>query len=236
MRLLPLFHLKKLQKHKRHQYHHHIHKLIHHLHHKHNISRKTLFYVKEYGPHSNVAKTIVKESIKVLILASVISSLGGLALERVKFLFVSLVPLIIMFPALNDMIGDYGTILASRFSTMLHEGKIRGSWWKHRELKELFLQVLIISLLTTSLSLGLSFFVAQFSSYHVDFVHGLKIFIAVFLDALLLIILLFFISVAGGLYFYHKKEDPNNLLIPLVTSVADFGNIVILSLLIVALF
>lgn len=236
MRLLPSFHLKKLQKHKRHQYHHHIHKLVHHLHHKHNISRKTLFYVKEYGQHSNVAKTIIKESIKVLILASVISSLGGLALERVKFLFVSLVPLIIMFPALNDMIGDYGTIFASRFSTMLHEGKIRGAWWKHRELKELFFQVLLISLLTTSLSLGLSFLAAQFSSHQVDFMHGLKIFIAVFLDALLLVILLFFISVAGGLYFYHKKEDPNNLLIPLVTSVADFGNIVILSLLIVTLF
>lgn len=236
MRFLPSLHLKKLQKHKRHKYHRHIHKLVHHLHQKHNISKKTLFYVKEYGPHSNVAKTIFKESIKVLILASVISSLGGLALERVKFLFVSLVPLIIMFPALNDMIGDYGTILASRFSTMLHEGKIHSKWWKNRELKELFLQVFIISLLTTGLSLGLSFIAAQFSSHQIDFAHGVKIFIAVFIDAMLLIILLFFISVVGGLYFYHKKEDPNNLLIPLVTSVADFGNIVILSLLIVVLF
>ena len=56
------------------------HPLAHHLHHKHKISRKTLFYVKEYGPHTNVPKTIIKESFKILLLASLVSSFGGLGL------------------------------------------------------------------------------------------------------------------------------------------------------------
>jgi len=49
--------LEILRKIKRHKYH----PLVHKLHRKHNISKKTLFYVKEYGPHTNVPKTIIKE-------------------------------------------------------------------------------------------------------------------------------------------------------------------------------
>src|SRR3990167_2010559 len=96
-------HLQKLQKIKREKYH----PLIHKIHKKHKISRKTLFYVKEYGPHTNVPKTIIKESIKILLFASIISSFGGLALENIKTIFISITPLIILLPILNDMIGDY---------------------------------------------------------------------------------------------------------------------------------
>ena len=65
------------------------HPLVHEIREKHNISKKTLLYVKEYGPHSNVPKTIVKESIKILLFASILSSVGGFALENIKEVFVS---------------------------------------------------------------------------------------------------------------------------------------------------
>src|SRR3989344_4456058 len=116
-----LQHLRKLQKIKRKKHH----PLIHQIHQRHKISKKTLFYVKEYGPHSHVPRTIIRESIKILIFASVLSSLGGLALEHIKAIFVSVLPLIILLPTLNDMVGDFGTIIASRFSTMLHENWIK---------------------------------------------------------------------------------------------------------------
>ena len=114
-------HLEKLRKVKRSLYH----PLIHKIHKKHKISKKTLFYVKEYGPHSNVPRTIIRESIRILLLASVISSFGGFALEDIKAIFIPIIPLVILLPTLNDMIGDYGTIVSCRFSTMLHEGKIK---------------------------------------------------------------------------------------------------------------
>ncbi|HLC55885.1 MAG TPA: hypothetical protein VJJ23_01485, partial [Candidatus Nanoarchaeia archaeon] len=62
--------LEKLRKIKRESYHH----LIHKLHRKHKLHKKTLFYIKEYGKHSNVPKTIIKESIKILLIASIVSS------------------------------------------------------------------------------------------------------------------------------------------------------------------
>ena len=109
--------LNKLTSIKRHRHH----PLLHHLHKKHGISRKTLLYIKEYGPHSHVARVIIKESLKVLLLASILSAFGGFALESVKHAFIAILPLVVLLPALNGMIGGYGTIFSSRFSTLLLE-------------------------------------------------------------------------------------------------------------------
>jgi len=208
------------------------HPLIHKIHKKHNISKKTLFYVKEYGPHSHVPRTILKESLKILLLASIISAFGGLALESIKLIFISIIPLLIMLPALNDMIGDYGTIISSRFSTMLHEGKLNRKWLANEELKNLFIQVLIIATITTLLSAGIAFSISYFSGYSLSHSIALKILFITLIDVLLLVNLLFVTSIMAGIYFYKKQEDPNNFLIPITTSVADFGNMILLAILI----
>jgi len=212
------------------------HPLVHKIHRKHKISRKTLFYIKEYGPHTNVSKTIIKESIKILLFASIISSFGGLALEYVKEIFLSFTPLIILLPVLNDMIGDYGTIVSSRFSTMLHEGKIRKKLLQNLELRRLILQISIISIATTILSVIISLFISGLPDYSYIAKISFKIFLIAIIDTLLLLVILFLIAISFGLYFYRKGEDPNNFLIPLSTSVADFGNMIILSILVILFF
>ena len=212
------------------------HALVNKIHKKYNISKKTLFYVKEYGPHTNVSRTIIRESIKILLFASIISSFGGLALEHIKIVFVSIMPLLILMPALNDMVGDYGTIVSSRFSAMLHEGKIRGKWWKSKELKELFFQVLIISVLTTFLGSVIASVVSGFSGYDFNWVNVSKILFITTFDAVFIVGILFLISVFAGIYFYKKSEDPNNFLIPIVTSIADFANMIVLAGMVILLF
>ena len=225
-------HLEKLRTIKKKEYH----PLIHKIHKKHKISRKTLFYVKEYGPHTNVPRTIIKESAKLLVFASIISSFGGLALENIKIIFVSIMPLIILLPILNDMIGDFGTIVSSKFSTMLHENKVNKKWWINMELRKLFLQVVIISLLMTLISFAMAFSVSIFSGYALNTKIILKIFLVEIIDVFLLVNILFLIAILAGIYFYKKKEDPNNFLIPITTSVADFGNMIILSALVILFF
>lgn len=69
--------LERVRKVRRHEHH----PVLHHVHRKYGISRKTLFYMKEYGPRSHVAHVIVRESLKILIIASVISSIGGISLQ-----------------------------------------------------------------------------------------------------------------------------------------------------------
>ncbi len=225
-------HLEKLRAIKRKHYH----PLIHKIHKKHKISKKTLFYVKEYGPHTNVSKTILKESIKILILASIISSLGGLAIENIKTIFIPLIPLVILLPSLNSLVGSYGVIISSHFSTMLHEGKVREKWWKNKEIRKLSAQILIISIITTLISSSLALSISVFSNYNLTVSSVSKVFLITILDVVIIVSIILFVSIYAGLHFYKKKEDPNNFLIPITTSIADFGNMILLSGLILLLF
>ena len=225
-------HLEELRNLKREKYH----SLIHKIHKKHKISKKTLFYVKEYGEKSKAFKTIIKESVKILLLASIISSLGGFAIENIKNYFILIMPLIILLPTLNDMLGDYGTIISSRFSTMLHEGKIKKNFLKNKELKELIFQIFIIALIMGFFSIVAALTISNFFGYNASINIAVKIIIIILVDIILLVGILFLISIIGGLYFYRKGEDPNNFLIPITTSVADLGNMMILLILLTLFF
>lgn len=212
------------------------HPLIHHIHKIHKISKETLLYVKEYGPHSNVAKTIIKESIKVLIFASMLSAIGGFTLEKIKTLFVSIVPLIIMLPVLNDMIGDYGTIISSRFSTMLHEGLITKNLRNNKELKRLFWQIFSVAMIMAFASALCSLVIAHYAGYNSSMITSWKIVLITLIDVSILITLLFFLAIIAGVYLFKREEDPNNFLVPITTAVADFGNMMILAALVILLF
>ncbi len=209
----------------------HYHPLIHKIHREHKISKKTLFYIKEYGPNANVPKRIIKESIKILFFASIISSVGGLALEHLKTTLVSLMPLLVLIPVLNDMIGDYGTIISSKFSTLLHT-KRDNRWWIDKELKKLFLQIMVVSIFTTIFSTTLALVITSFMSEAPKML-VYKLFFITIIDVIILVSILFLIAIVSGIYIYRRNEDPSNFLIPITTSVADFANMIILSALVV---
>lgn len=191
--------------------------------------------MKEYGEHSNVLKTILKESIRIIIFASIISSLGGLALENIKSIFISLMPLIILLPTLNDMIGDYGTIVSSTFSTMLHKGEVKKKWWTP-EVQEMFMQIIIVAGITAFLSATIALAISKYYGAVIDAVFAFKVFFITIIDVMVLVCLLFITSIYAGLYYFNKKEDPNNFLIPITTSIADFGNMIVLTVLIILFF
>src|SRR3989344_4569845 len=217
-------HLEELRNLKREKYH----PLIHNIHKKHKISKKTLFYVKEYGQKSSAFKTIIKESVKILLFASIVRSLGGFAIENVKNYFILLIPLIILLPTLNDMLGDYGTIISSRFSTMLHEGKIKSDPSKNKEMIKMYKQILAVAMLTGIFSASIALLISTHSGYEATPEIILKILLIIAADIIIIVSLLFLIAVNVGWRMHKKEEDPNNFLIPITTSLADFGNMVIL--------
>lgn len=225
-------HLEKLRRVKKSRYHH----LTHKLHKKYRISKKTLLYAKEYGPHTNILKTIIKESILVLLFASVLSSFGGFALENIKTVFVSIIPLIILLPVLNDMIGNFSIIISSRFATLLHEGRDETKWYKDKEVTTLLFQIVFISIFMAILSSCTASAVSYFAGYALNKSIVYKVILISVIDVLLLVCILFLVAVSAGLYFYRKNEDPDNFLIPITTSIADFGNMILLAVLVVLFF
>ncbi len=219
---------------KRHKHH----PVIHSIHRKHKISYKTLFYMKEYGTKSHVASVIIKESLKILIIAAIISSVGGVGLENVREKLVTIIPLLIMLPALNDMIGDYGTIVSSKFTSMLYTGKIdiRKSVLKSEEMKNLMKTLFAIALIMSLYIGAVSYGMAYYSGFPFNPLIFLKIMAVSVMCTMILVGIIFMASVASGIYIYRKKEDPNNFLVPITTSLADFGSMLLFAFIVVRLF
>ncbi len=176
---------------------------------------------------------IIHESTGILLIASVISMFGGIGLELMRTKLAFLVPLIILMPALNDMIGDFGAIIASRFTLMLFEKEIHEKkWWRERPLHHLFMVILGIGILAAIYVAVLSYFIAVAKGFPFDLVMIQKVILISVIATILLVCILFAVSIIGGFYVYRKKHDPDNYLIPIATALADFGSMIMLTLLI----
>lgn len=208
------------------------HPLVHHVHKKHKISRKTLFYMKEYGPHSHVASVILKESVKIVIITSLVSSIGGIALQSVEEKIVAIAPLIILMPALNNLIGSFGTLISSKFTTLLYTGKIPLARSKEHLLALMFMIAFISSIYLGIVSVLLgTFYGHPFSYTTLIEIVGISVFATILLVGFISII-----SIALGFYIFRKNEDPNNFLIPISTSIADLGSMTILAIMVLLFF
>jgi mgtE-like transporter len=178
----------------------------------------------------DLIKKIVKESLKILIIASIISSFGGIGFEALKLKLVTLAPLVVMVPALNDMIGDFGTIISSKFTLLLYQRKISKKWWASHELGDQFRIISTIALFA-ALYLSLSAIIISFIQGNpITIIEALKIIALAFMATATLVLAIFFIAIIGGLATYKRGADPNNILIPLTTSIADFCSLALFTL------
>ncbi len=183
-----------------------------------------------------LVKRILKESLRVLILASIVSSIGGIGFEAMKLKLVFLMPLLIMLPALNDMIGDFGIIVASKFSTLVRKKKISGTWWRSHALGEQFRIISSIALFAAFYLSVASLAIAHYRGALIDSIEALKIIAIGFMLVAVLVITIFVIAVVGGLWVYKRGGDTNTFLIPLTTSVADLASLLLFAVLVGFLF
>ncbi len=224
--------LKEIERLERRLHHSKLHKVktLHH------ISGHTLYCVKEYGKKSHVSHVIIKESIKMLILASVISSIGGIALQTIQQKIVTIMPLLILLPALNHMIGSFGIVASSKFTELVYLDKIRGSVWRSRDVRKLLSTIILIAAVS-SVYIGIV-------SYAISYLRGFPFTVALLMKILQLSIaatmvlvgIISFISIGFGMHICKKQEDPNNFLIPISTSIADLGSTAIYSAMVLLIF
>jgi mgtE-like transporter len=181
-------------------------------------------------------KTFV-ESALILVIAAILRSIGGLGVQSINEKIVSIMPLLIILPALNAVVGNFGGIISSRFTTLLYLGLIRkNNWHKSRRVRMLFKKTIICALI---ISVYISLVACVFSAlrgYEFKDIALLKVFVLVSTSVLILVVLIFFIAVTGGLIIHNLGHDPDNYLIPLTTSVSDLGGMIMLTILTILLF
>ncbi|MAG52891.1 MAG: hypothetical protein CMH62_02920 [Nanoarchaeota archaeon] len=179
--------------------------------------------------------TIIKESFRIIIFAAILSSLGGIGLELINEKLIAILPLLIIFPALNNMIGNFGTIISANFTTLLFTNQLRARW-KSKKLRELLRTLFITAFFSAIFLATLASLISWYKGFPMTSEIFFKILIIVLVCTAVLVTLICLIAVSAGFYYYHIKQDPDNKLIALSTSIADLGGLIIFSILIHIMF
>ncbi|MFO8020500.1 MAG: magnesium transporter [Promethearchaeia archaeon] len=175
-------------------------------------------------------KKIVKESFLIVVFSSIMGLFSGTVLSASEKVLYAFPILLLIIPSLNSLIGDLSTVLISRLTSHLYIGTIEPTIKFSERLKEDFLGLFYTVLVSLGLLIGLGYLIAI--NTNIKIVNPLLVIIILLITILFLFCSLFIFLFIGAIFLFNKGKDPNNLLIPLLTSLADFLTPFILILLI----
>lgn len=145
-------------------------------------------------------------------IASSISLIGGLGIEVVKEKLLAIVPLLIALPALNSLVGDYATLIAA------HAGDPEERTISKRDLAAALAPSILISIVFVLL---VSLVLAHQQGFDLDatFVFTFSSFV---IGAILgAVALMFLITFALDATLKNRPLNPDDVLIPVVTTISD---------------
>jgi cation transporter-like permease len=181
-------------------------------------------------PRERHIMRIIRESIGILIIASAISTAGGLGIEAISRKLVAILPLLVLMPALNDMVGDFGSIVSSRFTEMLFLRHIsERNWWRSPELRKLIRAIFTVAVIAAAYLGLLSYGLAMLQGYPFEPLRLLQVVAAALAVTLVIVTVLSSAAIAGGFWVYRRGHNPDNYLIPLTTALGDMASMAALA-------
>lgn len=165
-------------------------------------------------------KRILKESLIIVILSSMIGIFSGSLLSSNQNILYSYPIILLILPSLNSITGDLSTVLISRLTTHLYIGTISPKVQSSKRLIEDFIGLLLTLLLSliALFLIGYGFGIAT----GVKVVNPLLIIFIITLSVLILFAVMFIGLFISSIIIFRRGKDPNNFLIPFTTSLADF--------------
>jgi cation transporter-like permease len=145
-------------------------------------------------------------------LASTLCMVGGIGLEVVSDKLLPLVPLIIAVPGLNDTAGNYAAIIAAHAADPAERRLTR------RKLARAIARV--ISINVTGM-IALSLLIAVKRGYVLDVVFGIKFAAFVAIAICVVVAGIFGLTIILDKALEQHKLNPDDVLIPIVTALAD---------------
>lgn len=166
-------------------------------------------------------KKIISDSYRVLLAGVLIGLAAGYMLDVYSGRIAAII--LAMVPPINGIGGNVGSILGARLSSALHLGTVR---------PELRGQSTLKVNLVASASLGVIIFAFTgglfFASSLVTggaLLESLKVAIVFFGAGILLTGIISFTSVTSAFLSYTRGIDPDNVVIPVVTTVVDVAGV-----------
>jgi mgtE-like transporter len=172
-------------------------------------------------------KEIIKQSLPIIIFASVVSIFTGLILESNVNLILTYPILLLILPPFNNASGDIANTFTSRLSTNLHLGKIKPRW-RQIFLLENFTSSLLLRILI-SISLGI---VAHLAApfLNIPVIGLLRLITIILVSSFLSEFAMSFTAIFISFESYKRNLDPNNTTFPILTSLGDIIGVFILML------
>ncbi len=144
--------------------------------------------------------------------ASCISLIGGIGLEAVEDKLLPLIPLIIALPALNTMVGDYAAIIAAHASDPAERK------YTKRVLARAISKAIWVNIIGL---LVLSIVIAWRRGYVFTDIFVLKFVAFIVLSMVSVIAIMFGLTALLDKLLENNKLNPDDVLIPVVTSITD---------------
>lgn len=190
-------------------------------------------FVGSLRSHHELFRQILRESVPVLSVALVLSTLAGVAVEKQLAIFAALPALLVLQPAFVSSAGALGGILSSRVATNLHLGTVTPQMRPGREARRDALLVLII---------GFPVFAFNGIGAHVvarllgDLSPGLGwMVLASLVGGLFAVLFVIALAYYGTIGAWRIDVDPDNYGIPIVTASVDFVGVVALIVTVIVL-
>lgn len=161
---------------------------------------------------NNVRRQSLAFIIITTALASCISMLGGIGIEYVEADLLIIVPLVIALPALNTMVGDYATIIAAHAGSQGEKNSTR------KKLISSIAKSTVVNMLGT---IVLSLVLALRAGYEVTTTFFVQFSLFVILSVASIVTVMFFITYTLDKILDKKKLNPDDILIPVVTTITD---------------
>ncbi len=171
-----------------------------------------------YSSRYKTAKRILVESIPVLAICGLLSSLSGTVLGAKFEGIMETAAILTIIPAFLEDGGAIGGILAARFSSALHLGEI--GEMREKKIWNLFIVMHLVGLIIFPL-IGVFGYIAGsllgLKSYNI-----LKMVVISLVAGEIVVFIVNFLAYFVSVKSYEAGIDPDNVAIPILTSLMDF--------------
>ncbi len=167
-------------------------------------------------------KKIVSDSYQVILASVMIGLVAGYMLDFYSGKITVIT--IAMVPPINGIGGNIGSILGARISSALHLGTITPSFRDQSALRINLTASASLGLLVFSFT-GMIFFIISLLTGS-TYMEALKISFIFFGAGMLLTGIIAFTSLTAAFLSYTRGIDPDNVVIPIVTTVVDVAGVV----------
>jgi mgtE-like transporter len=184
------------------------------------FSTATLVY--SLGPGRIIMARIVRQSLPVLVVSTALATVAGIFMGMTEEMLIAFSTVLLLIPVFNAEGGNLGGILSSRLTSAYHLGMIKMGRRPEGETKTNFSCTLLLSVLIFP-TLGFLAYVVS-KAFGMDALGFGDIIFICLVAGLFTTILAIFVTYYFTYFFVKIGVDPDNVTIPMITSVMDvFG-------------